>query len=66
MQTPLAGALQFTPFANISVPSSTMVGYAGFYPIVVLAAAIYHFQYRDLQNRTPCFSRCTKTSVTNY
>jgi hypothetical protein len=45
---PLASALQFTPFANISVPSSAMVGYARFYLIVVLAVAIYHFQHRDL------------------
>jgi len=48
MQPPLAGALQFSPFANISVPSSAMVGYSGFYMLVLLAAAIYHFQRRDL------------------
>ena len=48
MQPPLAGALQFTPFANISVPSGAMVGYAGFYLLVILALAIYHFQRRDL------------------
>src|SRR5207302_2676306 len=48
MQPPLAGALQFTPFANISVPSGAMVGYAGFYLIIILALAIYHFQRRDL------------------
>lgn len=48
MQPPLAGALQFSPFANISVPSGAMVGYAGFYLIAVLALAIYHFQHRDL------------------
>ena len=48
MQPPLAGALQFTPFANVSVPSSAMVGYAGFYLLVILALAVYHFQRRDL------------------
>jgi hypothetical protein len=48
MQPPLAGALQFSPFANVSVPSGTMVGYAGFYLLVILAVAVYHFQHRDL------------------
>jgi hypothetical protein len=48
MQPPLAGALQFSPFANVSVPSAAMVGYAGFYLLVTLALAIYHFQRRDL------------------
>jgi hypothetical protein len=44
----LAGALQFSPFANVSVPSGAMVGYAGFYLLVALALAVYHFQRRDL------------------
>lgn len=48
MQPPLAGALQFSPFANVSVPSVGMVGYAGFYLLVMLALAAYHFQRRDL------------------
>lgn len=48
MQPPLAGALQFSPFANISVPSGAMVGYAGFYLLTILVLAIYHFQRRDL------------------
>ncbi len=48
IQPPLAGALQFTPFANISVPSGAMVEYSGFYLLALLAAAIYHFQRRDL------------------
>jgi ABC-type transport system involved in multi-copper enzyme maturation permease subunit len=48
MQPPLAGALPYSPFANISVPSGAMVGYAGFYLLVILALAIYHFQRRDL------------------
>ncbi len=48
MQPPLAGALPFTPFANVSVPSGAMVGYSGFYLVIVLALAVYHFQHRDL------------------
>lgn len=48
MQTPLAGALPFSPFANVSIPSPTMIGYAGFYLLIALAVAIYHFQKRDL------------------
>ena len=48
MQPPLAGALQYTPFANISVPSGVMVGYAVFYLLVILSVAIYHFEKRDL------------------
>jgi len=48
MQPPLAGALQSSPFANVSVPSGAMVGYAGFYMLLTLALAIYHFQHRDL------------------
>ena len=28
MQTPLAGSLSFSPFANVSIPSMTAVGYA--------------------------------------
>ena len=48
MQPPLAGALQFSPFANVSVPSGAMVGYAGFYLIILLVLAVYHFQRRDL------------------
>jgi hypothetical protein len=47
MQPPLASALQFSPFANISVPSGAMVGYARFYLLVILALAIHHFQRRD-------------------
>lgn len=48
MQTPLAGSLSFSPFANVSIPSGTAVAYAGVYLIVVLAAAIHHFHRRDL------------------
>jgi ABC-type transport system involved in multi-copper enzyme maturation permease subunit len=48
MQTPLAGSLSFSPFANVSIPSSTAVIYAGVYLCVVLGIAIYHFDARDL------------------
>jgi ABC-2 type transport system permease protein len=48
MESPLAGSLQFSPFADISVPSLMMVGYAGAYLLGALAIAIYHFQNRDL------------------
>ncbi len=48
MESPLAGALQFSPFADVSVPSVTMIGYAVFYLFVALAIALYHFRERDL------------------
>lgn len=48
MQTPLAGSLSFSPFANVSIPSGVAIGYAAIYLVVALGVAIYHFQYRDL------------------
>lgn len=48
MQTPLTGSLPFSPFANVSIPSLTMIGYAAFYGLVALAIALYHFHARDL------------------
>lgn len=48
MQTPLAGSLSFSPFANVSIPSVTAVAYACVYLVIVLAVAIIHFQQRDL------------------
>lgn len=48
MQTPLAGSLPFSPFANVSIPSGAMIGYAGFYLFVAFVIAIYHFGRRDL------------------
>lgn len=48
MQTPLAGSLPFSPFANVSVPSATMIAYACVYLLVALVIALYHFQRRDL------------------
>jgi Cu-processing system permease protein len=48
MESPLAGSLQFSPFADISVPSVAMIGYTCVYLLVALAIAIYHFHQRDL------------------
>jgi hypothetical protein len=48
MQTPLAGSLPFSPFADVSIPSSGMIGYAGVYLLVALSIAIYHFHHCDL------------------
>lgn len=48
MQTPLAGSLSFSPFANVSIPSSAAVGYAALFFIVVLALAVREFGRRDL------------------
>jgi len=48
MQTPLAGSLSFSPFANVSIPSATAVVYAGVYFFVVIGIAIAHFSRRDL------------------
>jgi len=48
MQTPLAGSLPFSPFANVSIPSPAMIGYAGFYLLVAWLLALWHFGYRDL------------------
>lgn len=48
MQTPLAGSLSFSPFANVSIPSGTALWYAAVFWVVVLAAAVAAFQRRDL------------------
>jgi Cu-processing system permease protein len=48
MESPLAGSLQFSPFADVSVPSLAMIGYASVYLLIALAIAIYHFEQRDL------------------
>ncbi|HKV70137.1 MAG TPA: ABC transporter permease [Gemmatimonadales bacterium] len=48
MQTPLAGSLSFSPFANVSIPSLTAVAYAGVYFAAVLAIATYRFRRKDL------------------
>jgi Cu-processing system permease protein len=48
MQSPLAGSLQFSPFADVSLPSPAMIGYACAYLLVALGIGIYHFNQRDL------------------
>jgi Cu-processing system permease protein len=48
MQSPLVGAVGFSPFSNASVPSAAMVAYAGVYLIVALAVALRRFAGRDL------------------
>jgi ABC-type transport system involved in multi-copper enzyme maturation permease subunit len=48
MQSPLAAALPFSPFASVSIPSNVMIGYGGIYLIVALCAALYSFHCRDL------------------
>jgi Cu-processing system permease protein len=48
MESPIAGSLQFSPFADISVPSIAMIVYTSIYLLAALAIAIYHFHERDL------------------
>ena len=48
MESPLAGSLQFSPFADISIPSGAMIGYACAYLLIALTIAVYHFRERDL------------------
>jgi len=48
MQSPLVGAMGFSPFSNASVPSVAMVAYAGVYVAVALGFALRCFGRRDL------------------
>jgi Cu-processing system permease protein len=48
MESPLSGALQFSPFADVSIPSTGMIVYAVFYLLIALGIAVYHFSERDL------------------
>lgn len=48
MQSPLATAINLTPFSGASVPSSTMVAYAAVYLSVFLTLAVRKLQTRDL------------------
>ena len=48
MQSPLVGALGFSPFSSASTPSVAMVGYAAVYLAMALALAIRRFGQRDL------------------
>ena len=48
MQTPLAGSLSFSPFANVSIPSGVALIYALLFSVVVFIAAVRRFSRRDL------------------
>ena len=48
MQSPLANALRMSPFSTLSVPSMSMVVYAGLYLAIALALAIRRFSQQDL------------------
>ncbi len=48
MQTPLVGAMEFSPFGTVSAPSTAMVVYAGVYLALTLWAAISMFEKRDI------------------
>jgi ABC-type transport system involved in multi-copper enzyme maturation permease subunit len=48
VQSPLSGALGFSPFVANSIPSPLMIAYAGFYLLVILFFAVYVFKRRDL------------------
>ena len=48
MESPLSGSLQFSPFADVSIPSTGMIVYACLYFLIALCIAIYHFRERDL------------------
>jgi hypothetical protein len=48
MQSPLANAMRVSPFSTLSVPSMSMVVYAGLYMTIALALAIRRFSQQDL------------------
>ncbi|MFI5227510.1 MAG: ABC transporter permease [Gemmatimonadales bacterium] len=48
MQTPLAGSLSFSPFANVSIPSAAALVYAAAFACGALGAAVYRLRRRDL------------------
>jgi len=48
MQSPLIGAMGFSPFSSSSAPSTIMVVYAILYTLIVLALAVRTFSRRDL------------------
>lgn len=48
MQSPVIGAIQFSPFSNASVPSPAMVAYSAIYIALFLGLAIHRFGRRDL------------------
>ncbi|MGE5222607.1 MAG: ABC transporter permease [Omnitrophica WOR_2 bacterium] len=48
IQSPLLGALGFSPFTSPSVPSLVMIAYAGLYLVIAFFLAIRQFSRRDL------------------
>ncbi|MEO7082675.1 MAG: ABC transporter permease [Gemmatimonadaceae bacterium] len=48
MQTPLAGSLSFSPFANVSIPSLVAVAYALVFGACVWGAAVWRMNGKDL------------------
>lgn len=48
MQSPLATAINFSPFSGASVPSEAMIVYAAAYTVVFLLLAVRRLQTRDL------------------
>jgi ABC-type transport system involved in multi-copper enzyme maturation permease subunit len=48
MQTPLAGSLSFSPFANVSIPSRLALVYAAVFAVAAFAAALWRLRTRDL------------------
>ena len=48
MQTPLAGSLSFSPFANVSIPSVAALVYAGVFAVCVGVGALWRMSERDL------------------
>jgi Cu-processing system permease protein len=48
MQTPLAGSLSFSPFANVSIPSGIALAYATLFAVAMFAAAVRRLSVRDL------------------
>jgi Cu-processing system permease protein len=48
IQSPLASAMRVSPFSSLSVPSYTMVAYAGAYALVALLLAVRRFTLRDI------------------
>lgn len=48
MRSPLAAAVNFGPFAGVSIPSGLMVGYAAIYAAAALALGLRSFARRDL------------------
>lgn len=48
MQSPLAAVFNFSPFQSTSLPSATMVFYAGIYAALALLLAVRRFSRRDL------------------